>query len=269
MATGQEQFSPLPLPAVSILDRIGTPQQSVQGILDLLQTPRQTFSQMAFPSIVPLLQPSQGITPEIQEAIGNIQSLGQEGITRGIATATTEAQKRGITGSNIEFGAIGEAQRLGEQDILRQVTPLIAGEAERKFQQRNNLANFLTQSFGVDFQGQESLLDKIGQVIADELGRQTSLEIGKETAKAQKTSGMFQGIGSILGGLISDRRLKENIKQVGTIKNGLPIYTFKYKNAKDKRTHIGLMAQDVIKVNPKAVFKIGKYYGVNYAKAVA
>lgn len=277
MAQGQDQLYPAPLPVTSILDRINMPQPTnAQGILDLLQTPRQTFSQMAFPSIVPLLQPTQGITPEIEEAIRNIQSFGEEGIRTAMGGVGTAMQKRGLTASSIEAGALGEVARGGQEDILRQITPLIAGEAERKFQQRTNLANFLTQSYGIDFTGQEGLIDKIGQVIADELGRQTSLQIGKETAKAQEKAGIWSGIGgamggigSLLGGIFSDKRLKENINQVGKLKNGLPVYTFTYKKGKDKRTHIGLIAQDVLKVNPKAVFKVGKYYGVNYAKAVA
>lgn len=49
----------------------------------------------------------------------------------------------------------------------------------------------------------------------------------------------------------SDIHFKENIKQVGTLFNGLPVYVFNYKN--DKAPRLGLIAQDVQKVKPEAV----------------
>ncbi|MBR1605576.1 MAG: tail fiber domain-containing protein [Alphaproteobacteria bacterium] len=51
----------------------------------------------------------------------------------------------------------------------------------------------------------------------------------------------------------SDKRFKENIHQVGTLFNGLPVYIFNYKN--DKTPLIGLIAQDVEKLKPEAVIK--------------
>jgi len=53
------------------------------------------------------------------------------------------------------------------------------------------------------------------------------------------------------GGGASDRRLKDNIKQVGISPKGYKIYEFSYKGA-DRRFR-GVMAQDVVKVNPMAV----------------
>lgn len=73
--------------------------------------------------------------------------------------------------------------------------------------------------------------------------------------------------GSAIGAL-SDRRLKENIKKIGTADNGLPIYSYNLKGS--PRTQIGFMADEVEKVNPEAVithpsgFKL-----VDYGKAVA
>ena len=49
----------------------------------------------------------------------------------------------------------------------------------------------------------------------------------------------------------SDIRFKENIQQVGTLFNGLPVYVFNYKN--DKTPRIGLIAQDVQKMKPEAI----------------
>ena len=85
--------------------------------------------------------------------------------------------------------------------------------------------------------------------------------------------GIF-GIGTALaGGLgriatLSDRRMKENISRVGTLKNGLPIYVFNYKKDPDGIPQIGLMAQDVEKMYPDAVEEYDGVKHVNYAKAV-
>ncbi len=86
-------------------------------------------------------------------------------------------------------------------------------------------------------------------------------------------SGIF-GLGSAaLGGWArmgfpSDRRIKENIEQVGTLDNGLPVYVFNYKTDPDGIPQIGLMAQDVEKLYPDAVSEYGGIKHVHYEKAV-
>lgn len=72
--------------------------------------------------------------------------------------------------------------------------------------------------------------------------------------------GLF-GLGA--AALMSDVRLKENVNRVGTTDGGLPVYTFRYKG--QPQTHMGVMAQDVEKVNPDAVREIGGYKAVDYA----
>lgn len=49
----------------------------------------------------------------------------------------------------------------------------------------------------------------------------------------------------------SDRRVKENIKRVGMLDNGLPVYSYNY--LWDKTPIIGLMADEVEKLHPDAV----------------
>jgi len=64
----------------------------------------------------------------------------------------------------------------------------------------------------------------------------------------------------------SDRRLKRDIKRVGTTDSGLGVYTYKFQA--DGPTFMGVMADEVEKIMPEAVFKRvidGKYDAVNYA----
>jgi hypothetical protein len=79
------------------------------------------------------------------------------------------------------------------------------------------------------------------------------------------------GIGSWLSGLLpwigSDRRLKEDTKEVGHL-GDLPIHTFKYKG--DPTERIGFMADEVEKRDPGAVMSTDLgFKAVNYHRAAA
>ena len=49
----------------------------------------------------------------------------------------------------------------------------------------------------------------------------------------------------------SDRRLKSNISQVGSLPSGLNLYRFRYSGG--KTDYVGVMAQEVLEVAPEAV----------------
>ena len=49
--------------------------------------------------------------------------------------------------------------------------------------------------------------------------------------------------------------MKEDIKDTGETYKGFPVYTFKYKG--QGKINTGLMAQDVEKTRPDAVFEMG------------
>ena len=64
---------------------------------------------------------------------------------------------------------------------------------------------------------------------------------------------------------LSDIRLKKDINYIFTMKNGVPIYTFKYKWSDD--VNIGTMAQDIEDMIPEAVStNSAGYKMVNYSK---
>ena len=81
--------------------------------------------------------------------------------------------------------------------------------------------------------------------------------------EGQQTLGNIMGLASLAGNLgwkpFSDIRTKENIKKLGELPNGLNVYEYEYKKEfKDHQLaghgkHIGLMAQEVLKVIPEAV----------------
>jgi hypothetical protein len=68
-----------------------------------------------------------------------------------------------------------------------------------------------------------------------------------------------------LGAIFSDRRLKEDIRPVGKLDNGLTVYSYRY--AWGGPVHIGLMADEVQAVVPDAVGEVSGYKTVDYGIA--
>jgi hypothetical protein len=144
-----------------------------------------------------------------------------------------------------------------------------------------NAQNYTPQQQLALAQLAQSILAQIGVPIA-QLGTQTSgtSNTTQQMAGAQQFATLAGGISSLLGsgpgtnsggsgllGLLkwSDRRLKEDIAQVGTLFDGTPVYGYRYKGA--PAYHIGLMAQDVEKTTPAAVVEINGYKAVDYRAA--
>lgn len=77
--------------------------------------------------------------------------------------------------------------------------------------------------------------------------------------------GIGTGIGAVAGSLLgafSDRRLKRNIKLVGKLDSGLNVYSYRY--VWGGPIHIGVMADEVKKIKPHAVFNVGGFDAVDY-----
>jgi hypothetical protein len=129
--------------------------------------------------------------------------------------------------------------------------------------------------------GQQQLnlgLGAIGSALPQMINPDTGVNLGMQQrsqqvaaaganaqAQAGYASGVFQGIGNAVGGALSaksDIRLKENIRKVGMTNGGLPVYIYNYIG--DNLTHMGVMAQDVEKVNPDAVTEVDGYKAVYY-----
>jgi hypothetical protein len=89
--------------------------------------------------------------------------------------------------------------------------------------------------------------------------------LGAAASIAGIAGNLFGAQGAFPGALSgwSDRRLKKNIKPIGEI-NGLKWYEFDYIWGGPRR--IGVMAQEVLKIIPEAVVKIGRWLAVDYSK---
>ena len=85
---------------------------------------------------------------------------------------------------------------------------------------------------------------------------------GDSFAKNLQTGLSFASLGFAA---FSDIRLKENIKEVGKSPIGYKIYEWNYKLIPNTR-YRGVIAQDVVKINPMAVGIRNNYLTVNYSK---
>jgi hypothetical protein len=144
----------------------------------------------------------------------------------------------------------GQQQGVVAQDLARQMqtaqAQMAAGQVGQQTQQAQDTAKYqqFLQERGYPFQ--------ISQFLAN-IAMGTGALSGSTTTSQQP------------GGFFSDKRLKEDVKEIGETNDGQPIYSYKYKG--DDRTQIGLMAQDVEKKHPEAVGLMGGYKTVDYKKA--
>lgn len=65
--------------------------------------------------------------------------------------------------------------------------------------------------------------------------------------------------------MMSDRRIKKDIQQIGLTEKGIPLYLFRYQwDSQNESPRVGVMAQDVEQVMPEAVIEHNGIKMVNY-----
>jgi hypothetical protein len=110
-----------------------------------------------------------------------------------------------------------------------------------------------------------------GPDILGAAGMQYNAQMGDFNAKQAAQANLNQGLMGLGGAGImafSDVRLKENIKPVGVMPNGLTLYSFEYVDEIKSHplagdgVHVGVMAQEVEQVFPYAVKTLDDGYKV-------
>lgn len=148
-----------------------------------------------------------------------------------------------LTPAQARMGAADTAQNLPLANLLKLIAPGAAlaglgntssGTAEGKtVQPQSTMANILGGITG-------------GMGLMSALGGSSATSLG-------------------LLGLLSDERTKDDIEEVGSLKDGQPVYRFRYKG--DPVMRIGLMAQEVEKMRPDAVGEVDGTKFVDYGRA--
>jgi len=95
-----------------------------------------------------------------------------------------------------------------------------------------------------------------GSMYNSAMNNNAAIQGANMQAGAMQQAGMYGMIGNIGSSIFSDKRMKKDIKPLGSAGKvlGLTAYEFKYKGDEEKR--VGFMAQDVQKVLPEAVEEV-------------
>jgi len=193
------------------------------------------------------LATAQAIAPIFQQGYGQALQTAQQ--QQGVNLAAEQANRAAFQQGAQQIAGLGTgAQQAALQGAQAQIA---AGTAEQQTNQADLTARYqqFLQERGYPFQTAQFLAN---------IAMGTGALSGSTTTSTQPA------------GFFSDERLKEDIKRVGETDDGLPIYSYRYKG--DKKTQIGLIAQDVEKEKPEAVGLApaadGKLYKtVDYKKA--
>lgn len=171
------------------------------------------------------------------------------------------AMARGSIG-NDAIGAAGNAvaQQSGLFDIAGK------GVAGQNLGAQAELDNAI-QRYGFETDSPFAALNNYFKIIGANNWGGTSTGTGSKTETSTPstldTIGKLMGSAGSLASFFSDRRIKTDIVQIGTLYDGLPVYRFRYKDVPEL-LQIGLMAQDVEKKYPEAVGEVRGVKTVNY-----
>jgi len=212
-----------------------------------------------------------------QAAFGN-QALGQsfsDGLTQTGFNNQAEQQRFNNSAQNAAFQNSAVQQRFN-QDLTAAnfQNDLRERELQQTLTERNqplNEISALTSGSQVSrpqqYQGPNSQIattDYAG-LVQQGFNNQQQVYQNQLNQWNQGLGGAF-GLGSTL--IASDRRLKNIIRPLGKLKNGLTVYLFKYIGEKIER--VGLMAQEVAKLKPEAIVHMDNgFMAVDYGKASA
>jgi len=231
--------------------------------------------------------PSTGFNPSQSYQDAYMQRLAPQ-LQQGRDKLQQDLANRGIDIGSEAYNRAMQSQAQRENDLLLGATTQGFGVGQQARQQglqeqaylRNEPLNTLNavrtgaQVQGPSFVNPAQQANTAGADIlgATQMGYNANLAASnaQNAANAQMTQGLFS-----LGGaaIMSDIRTKENIKAVGWLPNGLPVYEYEYKSEfKDHPlaghgTHTGVMAQEVEVMYPNAVITLDNgYKAVDYGR---
>lgn len=162
---------------------------------------------------------------------------------------------RGATGGSDYYGLIG--RELGKNELGMRYSDY--DQAMNRKAQAAGMApgvvagEYIPLAAGMQA-GQAGALLPIQAAAANAAGTGGLLGQYTNSKGTQKQNTSFMdmlGMGIQAASLFSDARLKENVRRVGKTDGGLTVYTYNYRG--DSTPHMGVMAQEVAKVQPHAL----------------
>ena len=186
---------------------------------------------------------------------------GAQGLSGNYNTASQQQLAGSANAPNIVNSVNGAISNLynmgGNQQALQQ------NQLNAPWQQLNNFSNLIQGQYGSNVTASEPYFQN--QMAGAMGGAVNGAMLG-----SLSNSGWGTGLGAAAGGLMgafSDRRLKTDIKRTGQhLANGLPLYRYRYIWDTPKTERVGVMADDVRKMVPDAVWRDSSGFdAVDYA----
>lgn len=224
---------------------------------------------------------------ESQESLSELKGLiTASGIQQKKMAENIGARQQGQLLSQLQRAVLGSG---GETASLSPTIENIRESSERSLQDRllgidASTTQALTQVPQLNLknitdmatlgQRQQSISDAMTQFLIDDERQKATLQ-AQIDAEPEWWENVLGGAGQAAGQaggayaaslIASDMKVKENISEVGKLHNGLPVYIYNYIG--DNTPQIGVMAQDVEKVNKDAVVTVDGIKHVFYRKAV-
>lgn len=201
----------------------------------------------------------------IAQGSANLGLLGASQLgSLGAQSQSNALNLAGMQSSNLlqGAGAYGNLGNQAQQGALTGASAQLQSGAVQQAQNQSLLNNAIQQFYlqqQYPFQN-ASFLANVAEGLGSQSGGTTNATVPSGNLFSELGGLGIAGIG--LASLLSDRRAKENIEDVGKTYDRQTIYRFNYKG--DPTPRIGLMAQEVQKRHPSAVSEIQGVKGVNY-----
>lgn len=206
-------------------------------------------------------QQAQYLNPQFQLSDEQLQSqLANQGITQGSEAwkNAMDQQNRnktfayGNAANQAITGATGQTQALQQMGIAGLGANITARDAPI-----NEYESLLGRGGGSATAQTPDISGAFGQQYQGALAGYNAQNAANNQTNADVMSLIAAGLM-----FFSDRRLKTDVERIGCLSNGIPVYRFRYKWG--PQLHIGVMADEVKKVNPDAVVEIDGIQLVNY-----
>jgi len=215
----------------------------------------------------------QRLAPQIQQGRERLeQQLANQGIQLGSEAYDRAMRNQAQRENDLLLGATTQGFGVGQQ--ARQSA--LQEQAYLRNEPLNTLSAVRTgaQVQGPTFVNPAMQANTAGPDILGATQMGYNANLAASNAQNAANNAMTQGLFSLgSAALMSDIRTKENIKAIGWLPNGLPVYEYEYK-AEFKNhplaghgTHTGVMAQEVEAMYPNAVITLHDgYKAVDYGK---
>ena len=211
----------------------------------------------------------QRLAPQIQQGREQLQQrLANQGIDIGSTAYDRAMMQQAQRENDLLLGATTQGFGVGQQARTQGLQ-----EAAYLRNEPLNMLNALrsgAQVQGPQFVNSAQQATTAGPDILGAAQMGYNAQMGDFNAKQAAQANLNQGLFSLGGSamMMSDIRLKENIKPVGVMANGLTLYSFEYVDEVKSHPlagdgiHVGVMAQEVEQVFPYAVKTLDDGYKV-------